>query len=375
MPHGMCYLWQPGILGLHVVADSLIAMAYASIPFTLLYFTARRRDFGFSWMLICFAIFIVACGASHLMEIVTIWYPVYWLSGAVKAVTAAASITTAILLVRSVPGALRWPSPADLMVANGELKRESEERSRVELELRLTNDSLELRVAARTAELEAANRALTHEIRGRTAQLREREAMLQEIHHRVKNNLQVISSLINMQMRTIADSATRQSLSACRGRVETMSQIHEMLYESKDYARVPFSQYAQDLVQRVMSASGLTNAIAVRFELDQISLPVNQAIPCGLILNELVANSLKHAFPNGDSGEIAVTWRRLETGRVLLGVSDNGIGMVADYQPEDSKSLGVQLVHTLAEQLEAELTIVLRPGVSVRVMFKTDTSA
>ncbi|HEX3991229.1 MAG TPA: PAS domain-containing sensor histidine kinase, partial [Acetobacteraceae bacterium] len=107
MPHGMCYQWQAGILALHVIADSLIALAYFSIPFTLLYFVRRRKDLQFNWIFVCFAVFIIACGLTHLMEIWTVWEPVYWLSGGVKAVTALASVPTAILLVRLIPAAVR----------------------------------------------------------------------------------------------------------------------------------------------------------------------------------------------------------------------------------------------------------------------------
>ncbi len=142
MPHGMCYLWQPGVLGLHIVSDLLITLAYFSIPFTLLYFVRKRRDLEFNWMFVCFAIFIVACGATHLMEIWVIWHPVYWLSGAVKAVTALASVPTAILLVRLVPTALALPSPSALRGAYSELEKEVAERRRTEEDLRIANNQL-----------------------------------------------------------------------------------------------------------------------------------------------------------------------------------------------------------------------------------------
>ncbi len=117
MPHGHCYLWKPGLVWLHVLTDGLITLAYLSIPFTLLYFIRKRRDLPFSWIFLCFGMFIVACGGTHAMEILTLWTPVYWLSGIVKAFTAVASLMTAVLLVRLVPAALAIPSPEALRVA------------------------------------------------------------------------------------------------------------------------------------------------------------------------------------------------------------------------------------------------------------------
>ena len=103
LPHGYCYLWTPGLVELHVVSDVLIAISYLTVPVTLVYFIRKRRDIPFSWMFLCFGVFIVACGTTHLMEIWTIWFPAYWLSGAVKAFTACVSAATAILLIRVTP--------------------------------------------------------------------------------------------------------------------------------------------------------------------------------------------------------------------------------------------------------------------------------
>src|SRR5579859_970501 len=136
MPHGHCYLWRPGVLWLHIVSDALITLAYFSIPFTLVYFVRRRKDLEFDWMFLCFAVFIVACGTTHLMEIWVIWHPTYWLSGVVKAVTALASVPTAILLVKLIPDALRLPSPSALRKANDQLEREISERKRAEESIR-----------------------------------------------------------------------------------------------------------------------------------------------------------------------------------------------------------------------------------------------
>jgi PAS domain S-box-containing protein len=123
MPHGHCYLWNPGLVKLHVVSDFLISVSYFSIPFTLLLFVRRRKDLPFNWMFVCFGLFIVACGMTHVMEIVTLWHPYYWLSGGIKALTALASVPTAVLLMALIPKALQIPEPSALSKANEELQR------------------------------------------------------------------------------------------------------------------------------------------------------------------------------------------------------------------------------------------------------------
>jgi PAS domain S-box-containing protein len=224
--------------------------------------------------------------------------------------------------------------------------------------------------------LHALNAELEQRVIARTSELRERESLLQEIHHRVKNNLQVISSLINMQIRGLEDESSRVALRDCQSRVVTMAQIHEMLYQSTDYARVPFAKYARDLTARVLSASGISpGTVALHFELEELSLPVEQAIPCGLILNELVANSLKHAFPNVANGTICVELRLAPDNSVLLSVSDNGIGLSPELDLENLSSLGVHLVMTLVEQLEGNLEIVRLPGSTFRITFPLESRA
>ena len=126
MPHGYCYLWKSGLIWLHVISDILIALAYFSIPVTLIYFIRKRRDLPFHWLFVSFGIFILACGATHIMEVWTLWHATYWLSGAVKAITAMASVPTAILLVRLVPQALALPSPEAMRLEIAERKRAEE---------------------------------------------------------------------------------------------------------------------------------------------------------------------------------------------------------------------------------------------------------
>ncbi|MEO7733880.1 MAG: PAS domain S-box protein [Kofleriaceae bacterium] len=150
MPHGHCYLWRPELVWLHVMSDALIALAYTSIPFTLLYFVRKRRGLPFHWMFLSFGLFIIACGATHVMEIWTLWTPVYRLSGLIKAITAFASITTAVWLVKLLPAAIALPTPQQLATAHTDLRR--------------AHEALERRVLERTAELTAKNADLAREI-------------------------------------------------------------------------------------------------------------------------------------------------------------------------------------------------------------------
>ena len=160
LPHGYCLTWIPGLLWLHVVSDSLIALAYLSIPVTLLYFVRQRSDIPFGWMMLLFGAFIVACGATHAFDVWTLWNPDYWLSGGVKALTAGISVMTAFALVGVIPKALAMPSLEALQSAKRSLEQEIERRLAVEAQLRAAKDELERRVVERTAQLTKAHALL-----------------------------------------------------------------------------------------------------------------------------------------------------------------------------------------------------------------------
>jgi two-component system NtrC family sensor kinase len=171
IPHGHCYLWQTQLVWLHVASDSIIALAYFSIPITLVYFISKRQDLPFDWIFALFGAFIVACGITHIFELWTLWHPTYWLSGTMKAITALISFATAILLVDLMPQALALPSPAQLASANRLLEAEIVERQLAEFAIQKAKEELEIRVEERTAELksqtqhlEFANRLLAAEI-------------------------------------------------------------------------------------------------------------------------------------------------------------------------------------------------------------------
>jgi len=181
IPHGHCYLWKPELVGLHIVSDSLIALAYYSIPITLVYFVRKRHDIPFHWIFWLFGTFIVACGTTHLIEIWTLWHPTYWLSGSIKAITALASVYTAFELVSLVPQALALPSPGQMETTNQELQHQITERQRAEDSLQKANDELEIRVRNRTAELTVANEELKTEITSRQRAEQELQQSLKEL--------------------------------------------------------------------------------------------------------------------------------------------------------------------------------------------------
>ena len=164
IPHGHCYLWQTNLVWLHILSDAFIALAYYSIPATLFYFVRKRQDLPFDWIFLLFSGFIVACGTTHLMEIWTLWHPIYWMSGFLKAVTATISVITAVELIPLVPQALALPSPTQLEQANQELQTQISERLWVEEELRKYQNHLEEMVAVRTNEITKTNEQLQQEI-------------------------------------------------------------------------------------------------------------------------------------------------------------------------------------------------------------------
>ncbi len=234
-----------------------------------------------------------------------------------------------------------------------ERRRGEQEREGLLAQLRTLNTELEGRVQVRTAELSAT--------------LKEREVLLQEVHHRVKNNLQVISSLINMQIRQLGEGASRDALEECQTRVQAIALIHEKLYQSQDYARVPFSDYAKSLAANVFHATGVSQStVSLQLAVEAVALPVDKAIPCGLILNELITNALKHGFPGGRTGTIRVEIARVPGGLRLV-VSDDGVGLPPGLDVRTSPTLGLQLVRMLAKQVAGDVEVGADQGTSFRL--------
>lgn len=641
IPHGHCYLWKPGLVWLHLISDVLTGFAYYSIPVMLVYFVRKRRDVPFDWMFLMFGAFIVACGTTHLMDVWTLWYPTYWLSGLLKAITAFVSVLTAIELMPLIPQALALPSPAQLEAANYQLAKEIAERIRAEevlreseqrwqLALRGNNDGiwdwnvktneiffsarwkemlgyedyeisnhlneritrvhpddlnwvtqavqdhfaqktpfyitehqvlckdgtykwildrgqalwdedgkvvrmvgshtditerkqaeeavsnllnqLENMVEERTAELTRINKSLQAEITERhrigealreseqrfratfhqaavgiahvaidgrwllvnqrlcdilgytpeelqfltfqdithpddinadlkyfdqiiadniqtysiekryfhkdnsivwvnltvslvrepsgepiyfisvvediserqaalrdrkqweeqiQASLLEKEVLLKEIYHRVKNNLQVISSLLSLQSAYIKDEHDLVIFKQSQQRIASMALVHEKLYQSQDLARINFGEYIRDLVTDLFTAYEVNeDAIALNINIDDgVFLGLDTAIPCSLIIHELVSNSLKYAFPSGRDGTIYIEIHQNQERHVTLVVGDDGIGLPPNFSFKNIASLGWQLVDALINQISGNINIQGARGVECQVTF------
>jgi len=202
------------------------------------------------------------------------------------------------------------------------------------------------------------------------ASLQEKELLFKEMYHRVKNNLQVVVSLLDLQAEALADLQARAVFADCQGRIRAMALVHEALSQSSSLARVPLGAYDQRLAAAlVRGQSAQPERLRLAVEADDVWLSAEKAVPCGLILNELLSNCFKHAFPDGRAGEIRITVRADAAAQVTLCVGDNGVGFPPTVDCRHTASLGLQLIHLLTEQLGGTITFERRGGTVVTVRF------
>ncbi len=200
--------------------------------------------------------------------------------------------------------------------------------------------------------------------------LSEKEVLLKEVHHRVKNNLQIISSLLNLQMSQSTDPALTEGLRESQSRVRAMALIHEKLYQSEDLARVDMSSYISSLTSALVTTYRMAaGKVDVQIDTSNIFLDLESAIPCGLIVNELISNSLKYAFPGDRTGVINVSFKEKQTGFFTLLVTDDGVGLPKGFNPEKGSSLGLKLVSSLVKQIQGEMTVANEVGVNYEINF------
>jgi len=233
----------------------------------------------------------------------------------------------------------------DLKAANENLQQEITERKRVEKVLRESKQQIQ-------------------------SSLKEKDVLLKEIHHRVKNNMQIISSILRLQSRKIKDEEVLEIFNQSQYRIKSMALIHEGLYQSEDLARIDFSDYIGRLKSHLFSAYGVgVRDIDFEMKVRDVHLDINRAIPCGLIISEIVSNSMKYAFPNGRKGKIDIKMHPDGKGKYILIVRDTGIGFPDGLDFHKTETLGMQIVTDLVEQLDGTIELRRNKGTKFKIVF------
>ena len=318
MPHGHCYLWKPGLIWLHVVSDSLIAMAYISIPFTLFYFVRRRRVLPFHGVFLLFGLFIISCGATHLMEIWTLWTPLYWLSGVIKALTALASVPTAILLIRLVPQALALPSPSQLAKANRELLA--------------ARNELEARVVERTAEL-AEKRRIENDLRISNGEL---ESFSYSVAHDLRAPLRAMSGFSHVLLEDCSKNLPPEGLAHLQRIQQNAAHMSDLIDGLLALARVTRDQIRPAQID----LSALVRATLAQLALEEPARRVEIAVADGVTARidevlgrTLLVNLLGNAWKfTGKTAAARIEFGVTEDGdQRTYFVRDNGAGFDMAY--------------------------------------------
>jgi two-component sensor histidine kinase len=198
--------------------------------------------------------------------------------------------------------------------------------------------------------------------------LREKELLLKEIHHRVKNNMQIILSLLRLQERCTMDEEMITMLHDSQSRIRSMALVHDQIYRSHDMANIEFDQYVNSLVKELLNTYSVRQRIEVKVNIGSVRIGIDSAIPCGMILNEIISNSLKHAFPEG-RGKIVIAFEQEGDGYNTMIVNDNGKGLPEDFTIEGQESLGLTLINLLVKQLDGEITIDGSTGTRFTIRF------
>jgi two-component sensor histidine kinase len=213
------------------------------------------------------------------------------------------------------------------------------------------------------------------------ASMKEKEALLKEIHHRVKNNLQIVSSLLNLQASRFEDKNMIEAFRESQNRVRSMALIHEKLYRSNNLARIRFDEYIKELGQFLMrNYNDPARRIQLEVKADAVNLDIDSAIPCGLIINELVTNSIKHGFPttpntpSSKAARISINLNLLPEHQIQFSIADNGIGFPEDRDYQNSGSLGLQLVTSLTRQLGGEVAFKTNQGAQTKINFTSESA-
>ena len=361
LPHGTCLLWRPDLLAMHALGDGLIALSYFTIPVALVVFARRRSDLQYKWLFGLFALFILACGATHLLGLVTLWQPIYGVQGIVKLATAVVSLLTAILLWPIIPKALAIPGPSHLRDANMRLSREIRERKAAQDELQRAYAMVEHRVAERTRELADANKRLQLEVAERKRSEEQQAMLVAELAHRVRNTLAIVRSMASQTVRH--SQSLEQFEASFDGRVQALAHVHTLLISTR-WARTDLrALFAHHL--KVYAPHGAA------VSLSGPTLPVlpKAAVTLGLVFHELAVNATKYGSLSVPDGRVEVRWRVRAVGgsqKVVLFWREVGGPPVS--LPKRQGFGGKLITFSIAHEFGGKAQIVYRPaGVKCRL--------
>lgn len=218
-------------------------------------------------------------------------------------------------------------------------------------------------------ELEECRRKVS-DLEKKMAKCKHIETLLREVHHRARNNMQIISSLLRLQAKIVKDEKLIEVLDVCQNRIRSIALIHEKFQHSKDPARIGLAQYIQDLTDLLYRSHGVDpNLIRLKTEMENIQVDIDRAVPFGLIVNEVLTNSLRHAFPNGENGEIRISLHEVNQKKLEFVLSDNGVGLPQDEDFPKAGSFGLHLVDELAEQIGGDIELSGEGGTTFKITF------
>lgn len=379
IPHGHCYLWKPDLVGLHLISDTLIALSYYSIPLTLIYFVRKREDVPFKLVFFLFGAFIISCGTTHALEVWTLWHPVYWLSGVIKALTGFISFYTAIILIPLVPQALALPSPAQLEAANQALHAENIQRQRVEQELRQYKEGLEKLVEQRTAELAKTNEQLQQEIIQRQQSQERMAELLQEVNsanqglndfayivsHDLKAPLRGINSLSEWLLLDYGETLDEPGKELVRLLINRVKKMYSLIDGILQYSRLGNIKEER---QQVDLNDVVTDVIEMLSAPEYIQIKINNRLPIvnvevtriKQVFQNLLSNGIR--FIDKPQGQIIIDCTE-NNSYWQFSIADNGIGIeekhfnkifqifqkLANDEESDSTGIGLSLVKKIVE--------------------------
>jgi signal transduction histidine kinase len=365
MPHGMCYEWNPSVIWLHVLSDAFIALAYYSIPLTLVYFVRKRKDLVFDWMFVCFAVFIIACGTTHIMEIVSIWYPIYWLSGIIKAATALASVGTAILLIRIVPFALALPSPEQLRKSNEALQLEIEGKKKAASEI----ESLNRELLLQSTKLENANREL--------------ESFSYSVSHDLRAPLRTMLGFARALQEDFSKNLPEQAKDFINRIGRAAERLDRIITDLLEYSRittlemrtrtVDLDRLIREIILEYPDLQSQSNHITIQGKLPKV---LGYAPGLAQVAANLLGNGIKFVKP----GEVPTICIRADTdeaaGTSRIWFEDKGIGIPHEDQERIFKvfeqlnsqglyggtGIGLAVVKKTIEKMQGSVGVESEPG-------------